>query len=94
MAFYVYIMANKPRGTLYIGVTNNLSRRVWQHKQKTLDGFSKKYNLTRLVWAEKIEYGQQAIAREKQLKRWHREWKVNLIESLNPEWDDLYSTLV
>ena len=94
MSFYVYILSNKPKGVLYIGVTSNLPRRVYEHKQKTIEGFSKKYNLTMLVYAEEYKNPNEAIAREKQLKNWHRHWKINLIETINPSWNDLYHTLI
>ena len=89
MSFYVYIMSNKSKGVLYIGVTSNLARRIYEHKQKIVEGFSKKYNLIKLVYIEEYNNAYEAIAREKQLKNWHRNWKINLIESLNPSWDDL-----
>ena len=75
--------------TLYVGITNNLVRRVYEHKNKLIDGFTKKYNLAKLVYYELINDADSAIKREKQLKNWHRQWKVNLIESLNKEWKDL-----
>jgi len=86
--YYVYILSNKSK-TLYIGVTNNLIRRMYEHKQKLINGFSKKYNLTKLVYFESTTDINAAIKREKQLKNWHREWKINLIESRNPDWKDL-----
>ncbi len=86
--YYVYIMSNKSR-TLYIGVTSNLEKRVYQHKHKLIDGFTEKYNLTRLVYFETTTDITSAIRREKQLKNWHRQWKVNLIESVNKNWHDL-----
>ena len=86
-------MTNKPKGILYIGVTNNLARRIYEHKEKLTEGFSKKYNLTKLVYAEEHNMASQAIAREKQLKNWHRNWKINLIESINHAWEDLYEGL-
>ena len=85
---WVYILSNKSK-TLYIGVTGNLQGRVYEHKQKLIDGFTKKYNLTSLVYFETFNNMQDAIQREKQLKNWHREWKINLIESINPDWKDL-----
>ena len=85
---YVYILSNKSK-TLYIGVTNDLQRRIYEHKHKLIDGFAKKYNLTSLVYIETFNNMQDAIHREKQLKNWHREWKINLIESINPDWKDL-----
>ena len=89
----IYIMTNKIRGTLYIGVTQNLAKRVWEHKEKIVEGFTKKYDLDRLVYYEDVEDYDSALAREKQLKNWHREWKINLIESSNPFWKDLYEEL-
>ena len=86
--YYVYIMTNRPK-TLYVGVTNNLPRRVYQHKQKLIQGFTKKYNLTQLAWYEQTSDITSAIAREKENKGWQRSKKVNLIESLNPRWRDL-----
>ena len=86
--YYVYIMANRSR-TLYTGVTNNLERRVYEHKHKLVEGFTKKYNITRLVYYEQTSDIKAAIAREKQIKGWLRSKKVGLIESLNPNWSDL-----
>ena len=86
--YYVYIMSNKSK-TLYIGVTDNLTRRVYEHKNKLIEGFTKRYNLTKLVYYEVTNDINAAIRREKQLKNWHRQWKINLIESVNPEWRDL-----
>lgn len=87
--FYVYIMTNYQETTFYIGVTSDLLRRVVEHKQKAKEGFSSKYNLTKLVYFESTESSIAAIEREKQLKRWHREWKINLIKEMNPQFDDL-----
>jgi len=86
--YYVYIMSNNSK-ILYIGVTDNLTRRVYEHKNKLLEGFTKRYNLTKLVYYEVTNDINAAIRREKQLKNWHREWKINLIESVNKEWKDL-----
>ena len=88
--YYIYIITNKPHGVLYIGVTNNLLNRINQHRQKILDGFSKKYNLTRLVYYEIFDDIEVAISREKQLKKWKRQWKINLINETNPTWRDLF----
>lgn len=85
----VYILASEPRGTLYIGVTSNLPVRLWQHREGMTGGFTAKYKVHRLVYFERFEEMTFAIAREKQLKRWHRSWKLNLIEALNPHWVDL-----
>jgi putative endonuclease len=90
--YWVYIMASKSR-TLYVGVTNNLERRVYQHKALCIEGFTKRYNITRLVYFEEAPDVRSAIEREKQLKRWSRQKKVALIESLNPDWYDLAETL-
>ncbi|MBK9097230.1 MAG: GIY-YIG nuclease family protein [bacterium] len=86
--YYVYIITNNSK-TLYIGVTDDLMRRVYEHKNKLIDGFTKKYNLTKLVYFETFNRIEDAIRREKQLKNWHRQWKVNLIESVNKDWEDL-----
>lgn len=85
-------MTNKPKGTLYIGVTNDIERRGNEHYMKQGSHFTKKYKLKRLVFFEETSNVIDAIAREKQLKNWHRQWKINLIESENPEWEDLFGT--
>jgi len=90
---YTYILASKRRGTIYIGVTSNLTQRIWQHKNNITEGFTQKYDVKLLVYYEAFEEITDAIAREKRLKRWHRPWKINLIEENNPDWDDLYLTL-
>jgi len=87
--YYVYILTNKSNRVLYIGVTNNLVRRIFEHKNKLLEGFSKKYNLTKFVYYEVTNSIESAITREKQLKNWHRDWKINLINQVNPGWRDL-----
>ena len=84
----VYILTNKPRGALYIGVTSNLAYRVWQHRHKLVEGFSKKYNTDRLVWYESYSEIYAAITREKRIKKWNRDWKIELVESNNPTWTD------
>jgi putative endonuclease len=89
----VYILTNNSK-TLYVGVTNNFERRIYEHKHKLKDGFTKKYNLTKLVYFEMFNDINDAINREKQLKNWHRQWKINLIESKNKEWKDLYDELI
>ncbi len=88
-AYFVYILASKKNGTLYIGVTNNLVRRVYEHKNNLNPGFTSKYNVHRLVYYEETQDVNTALNREKQLKKWRRRWKINLIEKENPEWNDL-----
>ena len=90
----VYILASKRNGTLYIGVTSDLVKRVWEHKNNMVEGFTKRYGVHQLVWYEVHEGMESAIGREKQLKEWKRKWKVELIESTNPSWEDLYHTIV
>ena len=94
MGGYVYILANDSNGTLYIGVTNDLIRRVFEHREEVAEGFTKKYGVKRLVHFEQFDDISTAIQREKTLKRWSRAWKIELIEKANPEWDDLYPTFV
>ena len=89
----VYMLTDRMRGTLYIGVTSQLSRRMWEHREGPYRGFTKTYGLKRLVWYEPFEDMSIAIQREKSLKRWPRQWKINLIERDNPHWDDLYASL-
>ena len=93
MAFYVYLMASRRLGTLYLGVTNNLVRRVFEHKTKALPGFTSRYNMTRLVWFEVYDDPTTAITREKEMKKWRRAWKIRLIEEANSEWRDLYDEI-
>lgn len=93
-AYYVYILASRRNGTLYVGMTNNLLRRVWEHKHDLTAGFTQKYQVHRLVWYEVAATPQAAIAREKQIKEWKRAWKLRLIEAQNPDWVDLYLELV
>ena len=90
----VYILTNHHNTTLYIGVTSHLIQRVYQHKNKLMKGFSAKYNLTKLVYYEQFEDMENAILREKKLKKWRRQWKNRLISELNPEWRDLYPDLL
>jgi len=90
----VYLLASKRNGTLYIGVTSNLPARIWQHKNDQTEGFTKKYQVHQLVYFELHENMVSAIQREKQLKKWKREWKLELIEKDNPEWKDLYHEIV
>lgn len=87
--YYLYILCNKKNGTLYTGVTNNLERRMFEHKNGLIDGFTKKYGLKRLLYFETYQYINDAIKREKNIKKWKRQWKINLIEEENPTWDDL-----
>lgn len=94
MDYYVYVMTNRPYGVLYIGMTNDLVRRVWEHKTHAVKGFTDLYNLDKLVWFEQTPAVESVIAREKQLKNWHRQWKIALIEKMNPDWRDLYADLV
>lgn len=93
MQGFVYIMANEKNGTIYLGVTNDLVRRVQEHKEGKVEGFTKKYVLKRLVYYEAGGGITDAIAREKQLKNWHRDWKIRLIEEKNPCWEDLYDEI-
>ena len=91
--FYVYLLASKPYGTLYVGTTSDLGRRVWEHKNKVVPGFTKRYQVDRLVWFEVHEFQAGALRREKQIKEWKRDWKINLLERDNPRWLDLYPSL-
>jgi len=88
--YYVYILASKRNGTLYTGITSNLIRRVWEHKEKIIEGFTKKYSVENLVYFEQYQDHENAIKREKRLKKYPRKWKLNLIEKANPQWKDLY----
>jgi len=92
--YYTYILASKRNGTLYIGVTSNLAQRVYEHKHKLISGFTKKYNVDTLVYYEATEDVESAILREKQMKKWKRQWKIELIEKRNPTWKDLYYDLI
>lgn len=91
---YVYILANQRNGTLYVGLTSNLIRRIWEHKNKSTPGFTEKYNVTRLVYYEIFTDIILAAAREKRLKEWKRQWKIELIEKKNPGWQDLYPEII
>ena len=91
---FVYILASRPYGTLYVGVTSNLIRRVWEHKGGFVAGFTKKHNVHTLVWYEVHCDITEAIKREKRIKEWPRDWKINLIQSTNPAWHDLYAKLL
>ena len=90
----VYILASKRNGTLYIGVTSDLLKRIWEHKNNRVEGFTKRYGVDQLVWHELHESMEPAIQREKRLKEWKRKWKLELIERSNPNWQDLYHTIV
>jgi len=94
MKYYVYILASKKNGTLYIGVTSDLIKRAWQHKNKLVDGFSKKYDINRLIYFEQHQDVKSAILREKQMKKWNRAWKIRLVEKKNPKWQDLYEEII
>jgi len=94
MTYWVYLLASASGGTLYVGVTNNLIRRIYEHREKLVDGFTKKYNVTRLVYFEAHETIAEALQREKNIKHWSREWKIDLILSTNPGWRDLYDDIV
>ena len=91
--YYVYILASKPYGTLYTGVSSNLLGRTWQHKNDLVESYTKRYRVHRLVWYEQTESIESAINREKQIKKWRRRWKLDLIEKMNPDWKDLYGEI-
>ena len=91
--YYVYILSSKRNGTLYIGVTDNLIRRIWEHKNNAINGFTKTYGIHYLVYYEVHSNPESAIIREKQIKKWNRQWKLRLIEEANAEWKDLYNNL-
>ena len=93
MPYYVYILSNKPNGTLYIGRTDDLIKRVWQHKEKLIKSFTSKYDLDKLVYFEILDDAATMVWRERRLKTWLRDWKVALIEEKNPNWDDLYEEI-
>ncbi|PZA09604.1 GIY-YIG nuclease family protein [Rhodopseudomonas palustris] len=93
MAYYVYLLASRKDGALYVGVTNDLVRRVYEHRTKAVPGFTSKYNIARLVWFEIHDDPISAITREKEVKKWRRAWKVALIERENSGWDDLFETI-
>jgi len=90
---WIYIMTNHPDGTLYVGVTSDIARRAWEHREGVVEGFTKQYGLKRLVYIERHEDIESAIQREKMIKHWSRAWKVQLLHAVNPNWDDLYDTL-
>ena len=89
MGYHVYILASRKDGAIYVGITNDIVRRIYEHRTKVIQGFTSKYNITRLVWFEIYNDPISAISREKELKKWKRAWKVQLIEAQNPQWDDL-----
>jgi putative endonuclease len=93
MAYYVYILASRRDGAIYVGITNDLVRRVYEHRIKAVPGFTAKYGITQLVWFEVYDDPVSAISREKELKKWKRDWKTQLIEKDNPNWDDLYDSI-
>lgn len=93
-SYYVYILASKKNGTLYIGVTSDLIKRVYQHKQHLIEGFTQKHKVNTLVYFEETNDIKSAIQREKHLKKWNRAWKIRLIEEENPQWKDLYEELI
>lgn len=92
--FYIYILASKKNGVLYVGITSNLIQRIYQHRNSLIDGFTKKYHITKLVFFEETNDINEALTREKRLKKWNRAWKIELIEKTNPNWDDLYDSLI
>ncbi len=92
--YCVYILSSQRNGTLYVGVTDNLVRRIWEHKNQMIDGFTKKYEVHHLVYYEIHSNPESAITREKQIKKWNRAWKIKLIEEKNPEWKDLYKNIL
>jgi putative endonuclease len=92
--YYVYMLASKRNGTLYTGITSDLIKRIWQHKEGLVDGFSKQYKTRTLVYFEAYEDVEEAILREKRIKKWNRKWKIKLIEKNNPNWDDIYQRLI
>ena len=91
--FYVYLLASKPYGTLYVGITSNIAKRVWEHKSQAVPGFTARYAVDTLVWFEAHDSVEAAIRREKQIKEWKRDWKISLIEGDNPHWVDLFAGL-
>ena len=91
--FYVYMLASRPHGTLYTGMTDNLLRRIWEHKCKAVPGFAAQYGVDRLVWYEPHDIFESALRRERQIKEWRRAWKIRLLETGNPHWIDLYPSL-
>ena len=94
MSFYVYILARQRNGTLYVGMTDDLAKRVWMHRNGVLPGFTKKYGVKMLVWYELHDSRESAFSRERQIKKWNRVWKLELIEKANPGWRDLYDEIL
>lgn len=94
MPYYVYILASRPNGVLYVGITNDLARRIYEHREGLAEGFTKRFQVKRLVYIEAHDDVREAIAREKRIKRWKRSWKIELIERTNPNWDDLYERVL
>ena len=93
MSYYVYLIASRKDGAIYLGVTNNIVRRIYEHRIKAVPGFASRYNITQLVWFEIYDDPVSAISREKEMKKWKRDWKVALIEAQNPQWSDLYESI-
>ena len=93
MSFWVYILASRPRGTLYVGMTNDLRRRVWEHREGVVEGFTKEHDVKMLVYFEQHDALETALERERRIKRWARSWKVDLIRARNPDWRDLFDDL-
>jgi len=94
MSAYIYILASSKNGTLYTGVTTNLAKRAYEHKNKFVSGFTEQYGITKLVYYEILDDIANAIVREKHIKKWNREWKIKLIEQANPQWKDLYQEIL
>ena len=92
--FAVYLLASRRNGTLYVGVTSNLPKRIWEHREHFVDGFTKEHAIRKLVWYEAHENAESAMSREKRIKKWNRGWKIRLVEATNPYWNDLYPELV
>lgn len=92
--YYIYIMTNKPNGVLYVGVTNNLQRKIYEHKNNLAHGFTSKYKLYKLVYFSQTQDIYQAISQEKRIKKWKRQWKLDLINDFNPDWHDLYNKII
>jgi len=93
MAFFVYILASERNGTLYIGMTDDLVKRIWQHRNNVIPGFTQRYGVKTLVWYERHESRESAFARERQMKKWNRAWKLEVIEESNPDWRDLWDQI-